>query len=129
MKLVKLFFRYIKKYWFLLIFTVVLIIFLNYVRSLIPKIVSSFIAIVENKPIKESEIPSFLLSFYDKASNTSSLLLVSSILLVVIAFVREITNIFCDVNIYKISEIVGCKAQIDYFKKVQDLPYSYLNHL
>ena len=61
MKTFKLFGRYIKKYWFMFIITVLLVVFLNYVRSIIPKLTSAFVAIIENKPINESEIPSFLL--------------------------------------------------------------------
>ena len=128
MKTFKLFGRYIKKYWFMFIITVLLVVGLNYIRSIIPKLTSAFVAIIENKPINESEIPSFLLFFYNNASGITSFLLTNAILIVCIAFVREIINIIVDVNIYKLSEIVGCKAQIEYFNKVQDLPYSFLNH-
>ena len=128
MKTFKLFGRYIKKYWAMFILTVLLVISLNYIRSIIPKLTSAFIAIVEGKPIEQSEIPTFLLGFFNNANGISSFLLTNAILIVCIAFVREIINIIVDVNIYKISEIVGCKAQIDYFNNVQNLPYSYLNH-
>ena len=128
MKLFKLFLKYIKKRWFLLIITVALVILLNYIRSIIPKLTSAFIAIIDKTPIEESELPFFLLPFYNGKEEISTQLLITSILIVSIAFIREIINIFCDVNIYKISEIVGCKAQIAYFEKVQDLPYTYLNH-
>lgn len=128
MKTFKLFGRYIKKYWAMFILTVLLVISLNYIRSIIPKLTSAFVAIVEGKPIEQSEIPTFLLGFFNNANGISSFLLTNAILIVCIAFVREIINIIVDVNIYKISEIVGCKAQIDYFNNVQNLPYSYLNH-
>ena len=127
MKTFKLFGRYIKKYWAMFIVTVLLVVGLNYIRSIIPKLTSAFVAIVENKPLNESEIPTFLLPFFNNISGVSNFLLVNAILIVVIAFVREIINIIVDVNIYKLSEIVGCKAQIEYFNKVQNLPYSYLN--
>ena len=128
MKLFKLFFRYIKKHWFLLIITILSVVLLNVIRSIIPKLTAAFIAIIDKKPIEESEIPFFLLAFYNGKDGVSTQLLITSILIISIAFIREIINIICDVNIYKISEIVGCKAQIAYFKKVQDLPYTYLNH-
>ena len=127
MKTFKLFGRYIKKYWLMFIITVLLVVGLNYIRSIIPKLTSAFVAIVEIKPLTESEIPAFLLLFFKNISGVSNFLLVNAILIVVIAFVREIVNIIVDVNIYKLSEIVGCKAQIEYFEKVQNLPYSYLN--
>ena len=65
MKLFKLFFRYIKKHWFLLIITILSVVLLNVIRSIIPKLTATFIAIIDNKPIEESEIPFFLLVFYN----------------------------------------------------------------
>ena len=128
MKTFKLFARYIKKYIWLFILTVMLVVGLNYIRSIVPKLTSTFIAIVEGKPLIDSETPAFLLPLFNGAESIPSQLLVTAVIIVIVAFVREIINIFCDVNIYKISEVVGCKAQIDYFNKVQDLPYAYLNH-
>ena len=103
MKLFKLFLKYIKKRWFLLIITVALVILLNYIRSIIPKLTSAFIAIIDKTPIEESELPFFLLPFYNGKEEISTQLLITSILIVSIAFIREIINIFCDVNIYKIN--------------------------
>lgn len=128
MKMIKLFLRYIKKHWIVLILTILLVVLLNYIRSIIPKMTGVFIAIVDKKPLGESELPSFFLLFYESATTISAQLLVTGIIIVCVAFVREIINIFCDVSIYSISELVGCKAQIAYFEKVQNLPYSYLNH-
>ena len=128
MKMIKLFLRYIKKHWIVLILTILLVVLLNYIRSIIPKMTGVFIAIVDKKPLGESELPSFFLPFYESATTISAQLLVTGIIIVCVAFVREIINIFCDVSIYSISELVGCKAQIAYFEKVQNLPYSYLNH-
>ena len=128
MKMIKLFLRYIKKHWIVLILTVLLVVLLNYIRSIIPKMTGVFIAIVDKKPLGESELPSFFLPFYESATTISAQLLVTGIIIVCVAFIREIINIFCDVSIYSISELVGCKAQIAYFEKVQNLPYSYLNH-
>ena len=110
------------------ILTVLLVVSLNFIRSIIPKLTSAFVAIIENKPINESEIPTYLQYFFENASGIASFLLINAILIICIAFVREIINIIVDVNIYKLSEVIGCNAQIDYFNKVQNLPYSYLNH-
>ena len=128
MKMIKLFLRYIKKHWIVLILTILLVVLLNYIRSIVPKMTGVFIAIVDKKPLGESELPSFFLPFYESATTISAQLLVTGIIIVCVAFIREIINIFCDVSIYGISELVGCKAQIAYFEKVQNLPYSYLNH-
>lgn len=127
MKTFILFNRYIKKNFIKFVLTVVLLILLNYIRSIIPKLTSTFVAIVTNKNLIDSETPSMFLPFYQNANSISDKLAITAIIIVVVAFVRELINIICDVNIYKISETVGCKAQIDYFNKVQNLPYSYLN--
>ncbi|MCI5745774.1 MAG: ABC transporter ATP-binding protein/permease, partial [Erysipelotrichaceae bacterium] len=108
--------------------TILSVIFLNYLRSIIPLLTGTFISIVDHKDLLESETPKFLLIFYQDVSEIKYQLLITSLLIVCIAFIREITNIFVDVSIYHLSETIGCKAQIDYFKKVQDLPYVYLNH-
>ena len=124
MKTFKLLVRYMKKYWILLILTVLLLVFLNYVRSIIPKLTSEFIAIID--PTAESEVPFYLKRFY--SGDTPQKLLTTMILIMGIGLIRETINIIVDVNIFRLSEVVGCKAQIDYFKKVQNLTYSYLNH-
>lgn len=128
MQALKLLKRYMKKHLLMFILTIALLVFLNYVRSIIPKMTGVFVSIVKQTPMKDSELPKLFLNFYNENSTIQVKLLTTAILVVLIAFVREITNIFCDVSIYNISEIVGCQAQIDYFKKVQDLPFSYLNH-
>ncbi len=128
MKTFKLLVRYMKKHLLVFILTILLVISLNYIRSIIPKLTSAFVAIIERKPLVDSEIPSFLLWAYNGSESLKSQLLVTALLIGTIALIREMVNIIVDVNIYGISETVGCQAQIDYFNKVQDLPYSYLNH-
>lgn len=128
MKTFKLLVRYMKKHILVFILTILLVISLNYIRSIIPKLTSAFVAIIERKPLVDSEIPSFLLWAYNGSESLKSQLLVTALLIGTIALIREMVNIIVDVNIYGISETVGCQAQIDYFNKVQDLPYSYLNH-
>ena len=128
MKMIKLFLRYIKKHAPLLIITIVLVVLLNYIRSIIPKMVGVFISIVKDKPLEESELPFFFLTFYKNSESIPSKLFMTGMIIAVVAFIREIINIFCDVSIFKISELVGCKAQVAYFEKIQNLPYSYLNH-
>ena len=88
MKTFKLFGRYIKKHWFMFILTVLLVIFLNYIRSIVPKLTSSFVAIIQDKPLGESETPFFFLPFYELVSSLQGKLLVTAIIIVVVAFVR-----------------------------------------
>ena len=128
MKTFKLFTRYLKKYWLLFVITVALVLALNYIRSIIPKLTSTFISVVNQTPIEKSTTPKFLWFFYKNNISIQEGLLTTALLIVGVAIVRESVNIICDVNIFKISEVVGCQAQIDYFKRVQDLPYAYLNH-
>lgn len=127
MNTIKLLIRYMKKNKYLFFFTILMVIFLNYIRSIIPKLTSEFIAIID--PVTSSStLPNYLKSLYGYVDTIKDKLLLTAIIICVIALIRETINIFCDVNVYKISEYAGCKAQQDYFNKVQDLPYSYLNH-
>ena len=127
MKTFKLLARYMKKHLIVFFLTVLLVVGLNYIRSIVPKLTSGFVAIIERKPLIESEIPKFLLWAYTGESLQAQLF-TTAFLIAFIALIREVINIIMDVNIYSISETVGCSVQTDYFNKVQDLPYSYLNH-
>lgn len=128
MKTLKLFARYIKKHFVLFIVTLLLVISLNYIRSIIPKLVGTFVAIINKKLVKDSEIPSFLLLFYKDSFSFQEQLFTTALIVALVALIREIINIICDVSVTKISEEVGCKILVDYLKKVQDLSYTYLNH-
>mgnify|MGYP003299637000 CR=1 FL=1 len=99
MKTFKLFARYIKKYIWLFILTVILVVGLNYIRSIVPKLTSTFIAIVEGKPLIDSETPTFLLPLFNGAESIPSQLLVTALIIIAVAFVREIINIHIDFNI------------------------------
>ena len=128
MKTFKLFGRFVKKHWLLFVITVLMIIFLNYIRSIVPKLTGVIVAIVGNNPIEESELPTFFLPLFANADTMQARLIIIGCLIASIALVREVINVFSDVNIYRLSELVGCDAQIAYFEKVQNLPYTYLNH-
>ncbi|MCI5745019.1 MAG: hypothetical protein MR270_01900, partial [Erysipelotrichaceae bacterium] len=64
MKTIALLVRYLKKNWLLFIVTILSVIFLNYLRSIIPLLTGTFISIVDHKDLLESETPKFLLIFY-----------------------------------------------------------------
>ena len=128
MKMFRLLWRYIKKHWLLFIITIVLIVFLNYIRSIVPKLTGVIVAIVGNKPIEDSELPKYFLPFFNGVTDLKTNLIIVGVLITCVALVREVINIFSDVNVFKLSEAVGCDAQIAYFEKVQNLPYTYLNH-
>lgn len=126
MKAIKLLLRYVKRHWFLFVMTIVMLFSLNYIRSLIPLLIGKVMQIVD-KDEYSSNLPKYL-EFFFSSSNKQILLLTSMILISVIAIIRDVLNLFVDVNVTKISETVGSKIQTDYYNKVQDLPYTYLNH-
>ena len=78
MKTFKLLVRYMKKHLLVFILTILLVISLNYIRSIIPKLTSAFVAIIERKPLIDSEIPSFLLWAYNGSESLNSQLLVTA---------------------------------------------------
>ena len=109
MNTIKLLIRYMKKNKYLFFFTILMVIFLNYIRSIIPKLTSEFIAIID--PVTSSStLPNYLKSLYGYVDTIKDKLLLTAIIICVIALIRETINIFCDVNVYKISEYAGCKA-------------------
>lgn len=122
----KLLWRYLKKYIVLFFLSVIMLIFLNYLRSIIPMLTGEFVAIIDPS-VSESTLPSYLKFLYHNATLKQSLL-ITALLVCMVALIRETVNIFCDVSITKLSEQIGISIQKDYFNKVQDLPYSYLNH-
>lgn len=126
MKAIKLLFRYLKKHWLLFVITIVMLFTLNYIRSLIPLLIGKVMQIVDKNEYS-SNLPEYLESFF-KSENKQVLLLTSMIVICLVAIVRDVLNLFVDVNITKVSESVGSEIQTDYFDKVQDLPYTYLNH-
>ena len=126
MKAIKLLFRYLKKHWLLFVITIVMLFTLNYIRSLIPLLIGKVMQIVDKNEYS-SNLPEYLESFF-KSENKQVLLLTCMIVICLVAIVRDVLNLFVDVNITKVSESVGSEIQTDYFDKVQDLPYTYLNH-
>lgn len=126
MKALKLLFRYVKKHIFLFILTVIMLFSLNYIRSLIPLLIGKVMQIVDSKEYA-SDLPYYLEWFF-KGNNKQALLLTAMLLISIVAIIRDVLNLFVDVNVTKVSERIGCNIQKDYYNHVQDLPYSYLNH-
>ena len=128
MKMFKLLGRFLKKHWLMFVFSIVTIIVLNYIRSIVPKLTGVIIAIVNNKELADSNLPIFFMPFYNGASDIKTRLIITGFIIGIVALIREIINIISDVAVYKLSEDVGNDVKVAYFKKVQDLPYTYLNH-
>lgn len=122
----KLLWRYLKKYLLLFFVSIAMLIFLNYLRSIIPMLTGEFVSIIDPS-VSESTLPGYFTFLYKEASLQQSLL-ITAILVCMVALIRETVNIFCDVSITRLSEEVGISIQKDYFNKVQNLPYAYLNH-
>ena len=128
MKMFKLLGRFLKKHWLMFVFSIVTIIVLNYIRSIVPKLTGVIIAIVNNKELADSNLPIFFMPFYNGTSDIKTRLIITGFIIGIVALIREIINIISDVAVYKLSEDVGNDVKVAYFKKVQDLPYTYLNH-
>mgnify|MGYP007025939057 FL=1 len=66
MQALKLLKWYMKKHLLVFILTIALLVFLNYVRSIIPKMTGVFVSIVKQTPMKDSELPKLFLSFLNQ---------------------------------------------------------------
>jgi ATP-binding cassette subfamily B protein len=133
MKTIKLFSKWIGKQWFVYVFSLVLLVLLNYVRSLIPVLISQTVYILDPKVLeidrlllKDSPIPSYL-NFFFVNKGQLDMLINAAITVMLIILARDILNFIFDILNNYVSETVGQKVQVLFYNKVQDLPYSYLN--
>ena len=125
MQLLKIFFKYIKgviKYFLL---GLILIIMLNYVRSLIPLFISKVFAILGGS--SQSTLPSFINNIFE-GKEAAIQLLICAISIVLVAIIRDTINLGTDLCLSCASEGMGYNMQTDFYDHVQNLPYSYLNH-
>jgi ATP-binding cassette subfamily B protein len=124
MKIIQIFKRYIKGHRISLSMSLALVIFLNYFRSLIPLFIGKAFAILDGNP--DSSLPSFINAIFLGRDVAIQLLLVA-IAIVVTALIRDTLNLFTDLFIANTSEGIGYNLQTDFYKRVGELPYSYLN--
>ncbi|MGI6377668.1 MAG: ABC transporter ATP-binding protein [Bacilli bacterium] len=124
MKIFKIFKRYAKKLTWLIIGVVVLAIVLNYVRSLIPLYIGKVFGILDYS--EKSTLPSFIEALFVGLDTVQQLLLVM-VCIIVTAAIRETVNVISDLSISYVSETIGYNVQTDFYNRVQELPYSYLN--
>ncbi len=125
MEIYKIFKRYIKGNLLKLLLVILSLVFLNYLRSLIPLFIGKVFAILKDN--NESTLPSIINNIFIGKDLVTQLLLVA-ICIVGTAIIRDITNLSADIGIAEVSEGVGYNLQTDFYNHVQELPYSYLNH-
>jgi len=121
----KIFKRYIKGNLLKLLLVILSLVFLNYLRSLIPLFVGKVFAILNEN--SESTLPNVINNIFVGKNLVTQLLLVA-VCIVGTALIRDITNLSADIGIAEVSEGVGYNLQTDFYNHVQELPYSYLNH-
>jgi len=123
--IVKLFKKYCKKLVVGIIGILILTTILNYARSLVPLFISKIFNIINSEA--SSTLPNYLEKiFVGKEKETQLLLVMVSI--IIVGFIRDTLNLTDDILIGYVGEKIGYNIQIDFYKKVQTLPYSYLNH-
>lgn len=72
-------------------------------------------------------LPPLLDKIFDNATVPGAIFLVG-LAIIATALVRDILNFWADIEIAHVSEGVGYNLQTDFYRHIQDLPYSYLNH-
>lgn len=125
MKTIKLFFRWLKGNRLSFTFALILLVALDYVRSLVPLFISQ-IFVVLNPAENKSTLPGFLKVLFTGSQGRQILIVSIGIFLVI--FTRDILNFLFDFQISLTSENIGRRVQMKFYNHVQDLPYSYLNH-
>lgn len=125
MKTIQLFFRWIKGNKISLFISLIILFFLDYIRSLVPVIISTIYAILD--PNSDYKIFQFIESFVTSSSVVQNLIAAILIFLVIV-IVRDLLNLFYDFMMARTSEGVGERIQTNFFKHVQRLPYTFLNN-
>ncbi len=125
MNVVRLLNKFSKKFLWIIGLIVGVTFLLNYIRSLVPLLIGQVFSILENK---ESNLPDYLLFFFNNKEGISAIITVAVSILCV-CLVREIVNVFSDFIIGYAGESIGYVIQNGFYEHVQDLPYSYLNRV
>ncbi|MFA6936442.1 MAG: hypothetical protein WCQ75_03845, partial [Bacilli bacterium] len=115
MEIYKIFKRYIKGNLLKLLLVILSLVFLNYLRSLIPLFVGKVFAILKDN--NESTLPSIINNIFVGKDLVTQLLLVA-ICIVGTAIIRDITNLSADIGIAEVSEGVGYNLQTDFYNHV-----------
>jgi Obg family GTPase CgtA-like protein len=102
--IIKIFRRYIKGKKLVFSFVLIILLILNYLRTLAPLLIGKVFGILNN--ISTSTLPFFINNFINSFEQSSQLLTVA-ILIVVIALFRDFIHMFSDFMIADISEDQG----------------------
>ncbi|MDR0831624.1 MAG: ABC transporter ATP-binding protein/permease [Bacillales bacterium] len=132
MKTIKLIAKWIKSSWWLLLLSLVILVLLNYIRSLVPVFVSQVIYILDPKTTdlltqKSSPLPEVFLFLFKNKEQITQLIIVSVTFLGVI-ILRDLSNFLFDICNNYVAEKTGQNIQMAFYNKIQDLPTAYLNH-
>ncbi len=125
MQIFKIFKRYIKQHLWQLLLVIALLIFLNYIRSMMPLFIGKIFAILNGDD--KSTLPIFINNVFRDKEVGQQLILVA-VFMVITVIIRDLMNFGSDIGITIVSEGIGYNIQTDFYNHVQELPYSYLNH-
>jgi ATP-binding cassette subfamily B protein len=124
MKTIKFIFKWTKESMHTILFVAILMISLNYIRSLVPLLNAKVFGILQKN--SASSLPEFLNNLFNDKDIPGQLITVA-LLIVVVVFIRDILNFVLDTAIADASETTGIRLQAAFYNQVQNLPYSYLN--
>lgn len=125
MKVLKLCFKWIKGNRLSLFIGIVILILLDYIRSLVPVFISEVYAILDPAN-HESTMPKFLLGIFDNKPLKQEIIIVS-IMIISIIVLRDILNVIYDYQMNKSSEGIGDRLRVKFYDHVQKLPFSVLS--
>ena len=125
MKVLKLGYKWIKGNRLSFLLGIVVLVVLDYIRSLVPVFISEVYAILD--PLNnKSGLPNYL---YPLISNKelSTQIITISIMIISIILLRDILNVIYDYQMTKASEGIGDRIRVEFYDHVQKLPYSTLS--
>lgn len=125
MKILKLFFKWIKGNTKSLIFALFVLVFLDYIRSLVPVFISEIYAVLDPEN-NESRLPNYL-SFLFEGKNMITSVGIVAILIISVIIIRDLLNLTYDYQMNKASEGIGNRVQVRFYDHVQKLPFATLS--
>lgn len=128
LKSLKLMFKWMGKYWPLLLISFVFLVIVSYTRTLIPLFTQHIVDYVLKYDLETgSKLPSFILKLVDHGSDLNKLLLAAAGIILV-DLIRSISIFFRRSTTAVFSERVSYDLRNNLYKKLQNLSYGFHSH-
>ncbi len=128
MKGIKKIWQWSKKYFWLIVFIVVLCTILQWLYAYLPLFVQYAFERLGQTSEQKTDLPVFLLNWYNGIGDTLTCLLVVGLSMICLQFVRSIMRFTANYYEGALAQYIGHDMRLKIYDHVMDLSYSYHNH-